>query len=184
MDDEQILDLYFARDPQAVACTQERYGRKLQALARNILKNQEDAEESENDTYFQTWQTVPPQRPGFFYGYLAKICRNFAFGRLDWQNAAKRKAEVVFLSQEMEQCIPDRLREAELEGREIARAVSRFLQELPAENRVLFVRRYWHCESVRALARRYGMGESQVKMRLKRTRERLARYLEQEGIFL
>ena len=39
MDDEQILDLYFARDPQAVACTQERYGRKLQALARNILKN-------------------------------------------------------------------------------------------------------------------------------------------------
>ena len=91
---------------------------------------------------------------------------------------------MLSLSQEMEQCIPDRLREAELEGREISRTISRFLQELPAENRVLFVRRYWHCETIRALARRYGMGESQVKMRLKRTRERLARYLEQEGIFL
>ena len=39
-------------------------------------------------------------------------------------------------------------------------------------------------EQLAELARRYGMGESQVKMRLKRTRERLARYLEQEGIFL
>ena len=184
MDDEQILDLFFARDQRAIACTRERYGRRLLNLARNILNNQQDAEESENDTYFQTWRTVPPERPGFFYGYLAKICRNFAFGKLDWQNAAKRKAEVVSLSQEMEQCIPDRLREAELEGREISRAISRFLQELPAENRVLFVRRYWHCETIRALARRYGMGESQVKMRLKRTRERLALYLEQEGIFL
>ena len=57
MDDEQILDLFFARDQQAIACTRERYGKRLLALARNILKSQEDAEESENDTYFQTWQT-------------------------------------------------------------------------------------------------------------------------------
>ena len=137
MDDEQILDLFFARDQQAIACTRERYGKRLLALARNILKNQEDAEESENDTYFQTWRTVPPERPGFFYGYLAKICRNFAFDKLDWQNAAKRKAEVVSLSQEMEQCIPDSRRDNSMEAKELGRLLNAFLETQSRENQML-----------------------------------------------
>ena len=184
MDDNQIIALFFQRNEDAIRHTDSVYGSRLFRISQNILRCQEDAQECVSDTYLRAWNAIPPTRPNSLFAFLARVCRNLSLTKLDWAMASKRKAEIVALTQEMEQCIPDRLREAELEGREISRAISRFLQELPAENRVLFVRRYWHCETIRALARRYGMGESQVKMRLKRTRERLARYLEQEGIFL
>lgn len=184
MEDEKILQLYFARDEEALRQTQVCYGGRLLTLAQNIVRNREDAEESVNDTYLAAWQTIPPKKPNFFLAYLSKICRNFAFGKLDWQQAAKRRAEVVTLSQEMEQCIPDKAREAELESREIARAVNGFLRGLNQENRGLFLRRYWYCDTIEEIARRYGMGQSKVKMRLRRIRQQLAAYLEQEGIFL
>ena len=114
MDDNKIVELYFARNEDAIRHTQDAYGRRLFALAENIVRNDQDAQECENDTYFTAWDTIPPQYPTYFFGYLAKICRNFALGRLDWNTAAKRNAPVVSLIQEMEYCIPDSSREREL----------------------------------------------------------------------
>lgn len=34
-------------------------------VADNIVKNDQDAEESVSDTYMKTWDTIPPQRPQF-----------------------------------------------------------------------------------------------------------------------
>ena len=125
--------------------TQAAYGRQLQTIAQRIVQSYEDAEESVNDTYLAAWRTIPPKRPKYFFAYLAKICRNFAFGKLDWLDAARRKAEVVTLSEEMELCIPDTSRDSAAEGREITRALNAFLGTLTQENRRLFVRRYWYC---------------------------------------
>ena len=58
----------------------------------NLLRNAEDAQECVNDTWHSLWETIPPQRPNYFFAYLAKICRFLCFGRLDWQNAQKRSA--------------------------------------------------------------------------------------------
>ena len=135
-----------------------------------------------NDTYLAAWRTIPPKRPSHFFAYLAKICRNFAFGRLDWRDAAKRRAEVVTLSEEMAMCIPDTSREQAAEGKEITRALNAFLGTLSQENRVLFVRRYWYVDTIAEIAQRYHMSESKVKTRLHRIREKLRGYLEQEGI--
>ena len=73
-------------------------------LFNQIVQNFEDAQECVSDTYMKTWDTIPPQRPQYFFAYIAKICRNFALGVLDFKNAAKRKGEVVALTQEMEAC--------------------------------------------------------------------------------
>ena len=99
MDDNKIVELYFARNEDAIRHTQDAYGRRLFALAENIVRNDQDAQECENDTYFTAWDTIPPQPPTYFFGYLAKICRNFALGRLDWNTAAKCNAPVVSLTQ-------------------------------------------------------------------------------------
>lgn len=90
MNDEQLLDLFFARDEEAICQTDLVYGRRLRALATGILRSDRDAEESVNDTYFKTWNAIPPQRPSFFYAFLAKICRHLALDRVDWNNASKR----------------------------------------------------------------------------------------------
>lgn len=182
MEDTHILDLYFARNEEAIRQTDAVYGRKLYRLADRILQDAMDSEEAVSDTYMKAWETIPPQRPDFFYAYLAKICRFFALGKLDWKMAAKRRAEVVSLTEEMALCIPDRRKEAEVTAQEIGRAMNAFLAELPQESRLIFLRRYWFCDTIAEIAERYGISESKVKMRLHRTRTKLANYLNKEGI--
>lgn len=182
MEDVKIIDLYFARSEEAIRLTDAAYGIKLYCLADRILQNAQDSEESVSDTYMKTWETIPPHRPTYFYAYLAKLCRFFALGKLDWKAAAKRKAEVVSLTEEMELCIPDRRKEAEAVGKEIGRALNAFLESISQESRVIFLRRYWYCDTIAEIAVRYGISESKVKMRLLRTRNQLADFLSKEGI--
>ena len=182
MDDSKILELFFARSEDAIKHTDEVYGRRLYHLAENIVKNEQDAEESVSDTYMKAWDTIPPQRPQYFFAYLAKICRNFALKRLDWKKAAKRNAEVVALTEEMEQCIPDRTQDKKLEGKELSMALDRFLRTLTPENRMVFLRRYWYADTIAEIAARYGISESAVQMRLNRTRAKLGSFLEKEEI--
>lgn len=182
MTDTEIIDLYWSRNEDAIGCTDAVYGRKLRNLSNRILNNPSDSEEVVNDTYLKAWQTIPTYRPQFFYAYIAAICRNLSLNLLDWQKAAKRKAEIVAITDELELCIPDSSQENALRGKEIGRALDSFLDTLPRDSRVIFLRRYWYADTIGAIARRYGMTESKVKMQLLRTRARLKDYLEQEGI--
>lgn len=182
MEDNQIIALFFARNEDAIRQTDLVYGSRLLRLADGILNNREDAEENVSDTYLRTWNTIPPKKPENFFSYLAKICRNLCLDRLDWRNAAKRKAEVVSLTEEMEQCIPGQYREAEADDRELGRILNEFLGTLTPENRMVFVRRYWYVETTAEIARRYGIKEGTLVTRLHRIRGKLADYLRQEGI--
>ena len=105
MEDTEIMELFWARNEDAIKETDAVYGRKLNTLAKNILQSREDAEESVSDTYMEPWKTSPPHRPKYFFAFLASICRHLSLNRLDWNMAAKRKAEVVSLTEEMELCI-------------------------------------------------------------------------------
>lgn len=182
MEDAKIVELYFARSEEAISQTDAAYGKRLFALADRILHDPLDSEESVSDTYMKTWETIPPQRPSYFYAYLAKLCRHFALGKLDWKTAAKRKADVISLTDEMALCIPDQKKDAEASGKEIGRAMNAFLESISQESRVIFLRRYWFCDTIAEIAGRYGISESKVKMRLMRTRNQLAEYLDKEGI--
>ena len=81
MDDDMILDLFWARSESAINETAKKYGRYCLAIANNILQNNEDAEECVNDTYLKTWGTVPPQRPNIFSAFLGKITRNLSLNK-------------------------------------------------------------------------------------------------------
>ncbi|MDO5399813.1 MAG: sigma-70 family RNA polymerase sigma factor [Eubacteriales bacterium] len=184
MEDTAIIHLFWSRNEDAIQETERAYGRKLFALANRIVQSHEDAQECVNDTYWKAWETIPPQRPEHFYAYLAKICRNFALGKLDWKNAARRKAEICSLTQEMEACIPDRRQADRMETQELQALLNRFLGEISQENRLIFLRRYWYMDTIGDIAARSGMTESMVKSRLHRTRCKLESYLTREGIAL
>lgn len=182
MEDAKIIDLFFARNEDAIRQTDAVYGRKLYCLADRILHNAQDSEESVSDTYLKAWESIPPHKPTYLYAYLAKICRYFALGKLDWKEAAKRKAEIVTLTNEMAQCIPDQRKEAEMTAKEIGRVINAFLDGISQESRIIFLRRYWFCDTISEIAERYGISESKVKMRLHRTRKQLADCLSKEEI--
>ena len=104
-----------------------------------------------------------------------------AISRLRFENAEKRHGVVSELSTEMEQCIPDRFGEAEMENRTLVLTLNRFLDKLPKEKRLIFMRRYWYGESVAEIAGQFEISESKVKSSLFRTRNLLKYYLQREG---
>lgn len=184
MDDANIISLYFQRQEQAIQETEKAYGRRLRVLSNRMLSSREDAQECVNDTYMETWKTIPPQKPAYFYAFLAAICRNLSLNRLDWNLAAKRHAEVVSLTHEMELCIPNSRQDDVLDRQEIRNILNAFLSTLSTENRLIFLRRYLYVDTVAQIAARYDISESKVKTQLHRTRKKLQAYLAKEGIAL
>ena len=59
--------------------------------------------------------------------------------------------------------------------------LNRFLHTLPKDVRGVFIRRYWHMQSIAQIATVCSMSESRVKSQLMRTRKKLKTYLMEEG---
>ena len=64
MEDNRIIDLYWAREEQALTETERKYGSYCRSIAFNILHSHEDTEECVSDTWLRTWNAIPPARPG------------------------------------------------------------------------------------------------------------------------
>lgn len=183
MDDNRIVELYWQRDESAIPETQLKYGRYCYAIAHAILGNREDSEECVNDTYFNTWNAIPPHRPQILYTFLGKITRRLALKKLRNKNALKRGGQAALALDELNECISFNSVEKAVQTTELAKAIDGFLAAIPLEDRRIFVCRYWYCETIRQIARRFGCGQSKVKMTLKRTREKLLEHLKKEDLF-
>lgn len=187
MDDAAIVELFWQRQERAIAETKTKYGAYCHAIARRILDDARDAEECVNDTYLGAWNAMPPHRPGRLDTFLGKITRNLSLKRWRHRSAAKRGSGEVALSlDELEECVFAQTGDIgeHVEAEELACAIDAFLGGLSADDRRMFVCRYWHFDSVADIAERFGFSQSKVKMSLKRTRDKLANYLEQEGVKL
>ena len=88
--DPEIIDLYFARNEQAIAKTNQKYGKTCMNLSMNIVESRPDAEECVNDTYLKTWQAIPPERPHSLCAFLCRIVRNLSLNRLREMRAANQ----------------------------------------------------------------------------------------------
>lgn len=185
MDDEKIIELYFARSEAALTESARKYGSYLRSISFNILKNHADAEECENDTYYAAWRKIPPERPKSLAAFLGGIVRNISLNRYDYNRAKKRSSEFEALLCELDgvaAALPSP--QDELEGRQLAELINRFLRELDARKRQIFLRRYWYGDSIGAIAEMYGFSESKVTALLFRLRGKLKKYLEKEGAAL
>lgn len=177
MDDKDIIALYQKRDENAIAYTKEKYSKSLYSLSYGILKSKENAEECENDTYLNAWNSIPPKDPtGYFYAYLMRITRNLSLNRIRQSEAHKRKMHICQLSAEAEQLIPAK----ETTNQALAEDINRFLSGLSTEKRKIFVRRYFFLESIEDIAKFYGISQSKVKTTLFRLRNELKDFLEKE----
>ncbi len=186
MDDNQIVALYLSRDEAAIAKTAEKFGSRLRALANRIVEDEQTAEECENDTYMEAWNSIPPHEPrSYLYAFLARITRHLSLNICRSRNRLKRSALLLELTSEMEQCIPspDDM-QCRLEERELQAAINGFLSKLSEEKRTIFLRRYWYFDSISSIAKRCTCSESKVKSVLFRCRSQLREYLEQEGYTL
>ncbi len=183
MEDIQIIDLYWARDEGAIRETDSKYGGFCHRLAMNILHSFQDSEECVSDTYGRCWDTMPPQRPGSLRAYLGTIVRNLSISRYRAFHAQKRFGGAEVLLSELQDCVPaPESVQRTVEAGELSGLISAWLEGLGAEDRALFIRRYWNGDPVKDLAGELGQRPNAVTKRLLRLRESLRRDLEKEGI--
>jgi len=184
LNDKEIIRLYFDRNEQAIAETRKKYSTYLKSIAYGILKNREDAEECENDTYLVAWNNIPPASPNNLTAFLAKIIRNTSLSKLKIKNAKKRIRENDILPiDELYASLSDNsFPDAEISEKELGKLIDTFLRKLPNDERIIFIRRYWFSEDISIMSKNLGFTKSKIKTTLMRTRNKLRKYLEKEGI--
>ena len=183
--DERIIELFFERSEQAIRELDSKYGKLCHTLSYNIVNDRQDAEECVNDAYLGAWNAIPPAKPNPLQAYICRIVRNLSLKRYYRKEAAKRSSAYEVAMEELEPYLsaPDTV-EAEIETKELARIIERFLDSLSEENNVIFVRRYWFMDSYAEIAKRVGLSEKNVSVRLTRIRQQLKEYLMEREVFL
>ena len=185
MEDNKIVDLYWARSEDAIRETGEKYGKYSFSIAFRILQSDRDAEECVNDTYVKLWEAIPPNRPENFALFLGKITRNISINRYYRDRAMKRATLMEVTLDELadllandneSDCVTDEVVLKDL--------INRFLASLPKINRIIFVKRYWYLNSVKEISHECGLSETNVKVKLNRMRKNFKSFLEKEEIFL
>ena len=106
MNDMEIIEMYFRRDENAIRQTEIKYGVFCRSLAYNILQIHEDAEECVNDTYLKAWNSIPPNEPVYFRGWLGRVVRNLSLDLWRKNHRKKRYAGIEEIFEELDECIP------------------------------------------------------------------------------
>ncbi len=186
MDDQKIIELYFARDEEALRKSEEKYGKYCKAIAKNILSSDEDAEEIFNDTLLGAWNSIPPEKPRSLKVYLGTLARNLSFDRYRKMTAEKRGGcEISLCIEEAEEFLADTVSVGdEYEKREFSKFLNGFLHSLPNRECDIFVRRYFYCDSTADIAKRFALKEPNVLVILSRTRKKLKEALKKGGYTL
>lgn len=185
MEDSRIVDLYWERSENAIRETSRKYGKYCYSIAYNILYNAEDADEAVNDTYMGAWNSIPPHRPSILSTFLGKITRRISINKWNERKSDRRGGgELPLALEELADCIPsDHNVEQLVEEAYLAKLIDVFVTELPDTERRIFVCRYWYLDSISSICLQFGFSQSKVKSMLYRTRGKLLKYLEKEGVF-
>ena len=185
IEDEKIVELFFARSEQAIQELDIKYGKVCRKISYNIVNNRQDAEECVNDTYLGAWNAIPPAKPDPLQAYICKIVRNISLKLYYRKKSAKRNSVYEIAMQELEDYLsaPNTV-EVEIEARELAKIIDSFLETLTVENRVIFMRRYAYMDTYSDIAARVGLSENNVAVRLNRIRQKMKQYLIEREVFI
>lgn len=147
MEDIHIINLFLERSEDAIRQVEVKYEKFCFKIAWNILYNTEDSEECVNDTWLITWNKIPPKTPTKLSAFLGKITRNLALDNFRKKNASKRAdthmMDICGEVEKLENTIKDYVEE-DIKKKEILNILEKFLSDLKAGDRDIFVRRYWY----------------------------------------
>ncbi len=184
MTDSDFLELFNKRDEAAINAVAGQYGAYLRTIALNILGDEGESEECVNDALFSVWNRVPPEQPRNMRAYIAAAVRNAALDRYKQKHRLKRiPSEYTTSLEELAGCIDGgKTVEEETDAKELSAVLSAFIRSLPERERLIFMSRYYHYDSVREIAGAAGEPELKVYRTLKRLREKLRAALEEREL--
>ena len=184
LSDEAIIELYWSRNEKAISETDKKYKKYLYKIAYNIVRNNLDCEECLNDTYLGTWNRIPPARPNVFQAFLSKIMRNVAVDKARETHAEKRvPSELIVSLDEIGEALSyDMSPDEEAVIAAVSSVLNKFLHGLDERDQLIFVCRYYYCDTVSEISGMLDTSERTVFRALVRMRESLKSKLAVEGI--
>lgn len=144
--------------------------------ALRVLRERADAEEAAQEALLRAWRHRASRRSEAWLPWVRTIARNEAL-RIAAQRTLSAQREL-----HVDADPPDRARALELEGLLDSLSVKALLRPLRASDRDLLKLRYEDDLTNPEIARRLGVPEGTVKVRLHRLRVRLKAGFEQGGI--
>ena len=183
MDDQSIVELYLQRDENAIKESRNKYEAYCYRIAMNILSVAEDVEECINDTWISVWNRIPPVIPKSLKAFLGKLVRDISLSRYRAVHAKKRYNGIELILDELAECIPSEQDiQKSLEQKELSETVNGWLDSLPQEDRVLFVKRYYYGETVKQLSEMQSCTENQMAQKMMKLRNKLKAHLLSGGV--
>ncbi len=184
MTDEEIVDLYWARNEKAIDHTDKKYGKYLFSIAYNILAQELDCEECVNDTYLNTWNSIPPKKPKLFGAFLSRITRNLSVDRYRSQSAERRIPSelTVSLDEFGENLTYTPSAEEEYLISQISKILNEYLHSLSSREWLIFTCRYYYSDSISKIAQMLTVSERTVLRELAKMRNGLREKLLEGGV--
>ena len=183
LDDETIIELYWARDEKAIEETDIKYKNYLYSVAYHVLHDKLDCEECVNDTYLGAWNAIPPTRPTVLKAFLTTITRRIAIKR--YHNARRLRAvpsELTVALSELEDFIAgDDDVAADFDAERLGGIISDFIRSLSERRQFIFISRYYVADYVDTIAKDLNLSRSMVNKELAAIRRALKEKLESEG---
>ncbi len=183
MSDEEIVELYWQRDEQAIKQTDVKYKSFLLSVAYNIVHDACDSEECLNDTYLGAWNSMPPTKPTLLQAFLATIMRRTA---IDCYKARKRQkriaSELTVALSEVEGFVADEGDiYSEADAKELGRTISAFVRSLSDRRMYIFMSRYYFARPIKEIAKLLNCSESTVNKEIATIKRDLFENLKKEG---
>ncbi len=185
-DESDLVRRALSRDGAAFRTIMERHNRRLYRIARAVLRDDSEAEDTVQESYVRAFANL-----GTFRGdsslstWLGRIALNEALGRLrrrrpavpiDTMEVLRTHAQIIQFPNAMTAEDPERT----MAQREILRLVERATEALPEIFRTVFVTRVIEGMSVQETAELLDIEPETVKTRLHRARHLLRDQLESE----
>lgn len=183
MNDKALIEMFNSRNQQAISETRKVYGNYIFKISYNILGNMEDAEENDNNALMSIWNSIPPAIPINLKAFIARITRNNAIDMYRKSNTQKRFSDKYAESiEEFSEIIPDENSvEEEFDLNVLKSQINTFLDGETKKDRQIFLSRYFYFDSIKEISSNMNITQSNVKVSLHRTREKLKDYLIREG---
>lgn len=186
IDDEQIIELYWQRNENAIQETDKKYGQFLFRIAYNILHDRLDCEECQNDTYLDVWKAIPPTRPTVFPAFITKIMRRIALDRYKEKTAKRRIPSEYTVSMED---IKDTLHsnetvDSEYAAEELGKIISDYVRSLSDRQRYIFIDRFCLAEPVETIAADLSISVSTIYREIENIKQGLKTYLERNEVYV
>ena len=184
--DEQIIELYWQRNENAIQETDKKYGQFLFKIAYNILHDRLDCEECQNDTYLGVWNAIPPTRPIAFPAFITQIMRNIAINRFKEKTSKKRiPSELTVSIEDVNNILHsgDTVA-AEYEAEEVGRIINDYVRQLSDRQRYIFIDRFYLAEPVETIANDLSISVPTVYREIEKIKQGLKLHLERNDIFI